>query len=118
MKRILRLIAGKAGLVYSILCISGLSYLSAQQDDSVFFSREINPVVRSKWMVNAFGYLPYHSVFSMDSITTLRGIVKGDFEQVDRWTEFNDDGKIIIIYESGYDRLFLIPFEASLEWYV
>ena len=118
MKRILRLIAGKAGLVYSILCISGLSYLSAQQDDSALFSREINPVVRSKWMVNAFGYLPYHSVFSMDSITTLRGIVKGDFEQVDRWTEFNDDGKIIIVYESGYDRLFLIPFQASLEWYV
>ena len=118
MKRILRLIAGKAGLVYSILCISGLSYLSAQQDDSALFSREINPVVRSKWMVNAFGYLPYHSVFSMDSITTLRGIVKGDFEQVDRWTEFNDDGKIIIIYESGYNRLFLIPFQASLDWYV
>ncbi len=117
MNRLLRPFAGKAGIVCLTLSVSGFG-LNAQQEDSLYFERPVTPVVRSFWMVNGFDYLPHHSVFSMDSVTTLRGLLKVKFDQMDRWTEFDETGETIFFYESGYDRLFRLPFQAPLTWYV
>ncbi len=117
MNRLLRPLVGKAGMVCLLLSVSGFN-LNAQQEDSLHFHRPVSPVVRSLWMVNAFDFLPYYSAFSMDSVTTLRGLLKVKFERMDEWTEFDETGETIFLYESGYDRLYRLPFQAPLLWYV
>ena len=118
MNLVFRRSAGKAGAVCLLLCMIVFNTIYAQQGDSLYFDQPLTPEVQSPWMVSPFEDLPYRSLFSMDSVSSLRGVLKVRFEHADRWTEFSSDGQTILLYESVYDRYFRLPFQAPLEWYV
>ena len=116
MNLVLRPSAGKAGSVCLFMCMIAFNAINAQQGDSLYFYQPLTPEVQSPWMVSPFEDLPYRSLFSMDSVSSLRGVFKVRFEHVDRWTEFTSDGQTIFLYESVYDRYFRLPFQAPLDW--
>ena len=118
MNLVLRPSAGKAGSVCLLMCMIAFNAIYAQQEGSLYFDQPLTPEVQSQWMVSPFEDLPYRSLFSMDSVSSLRGVLKVRFEHVDRWTEFTSDGQTIFLYESVYDRYFRLPFQAPLDWYV
>ena len=118
MNLVLRPSAGKAGAVCLFMCMIAFNVIYAQQEDSLYFNQPLTPKIQSPWMVNPFEDLPYRSLFSMDSVSSLRGVLKVRFEHADSWTEFSSDGQTIFLYESVYDRYYRLPFQASLDWYV
>ena len=118
MNLVLRPSAGKAGSVCLFMCMIAFNVIYAQQEDSLYFYQPLTPEVQSPWMVSPFEDLPYRSLFSMDSVSSLRGALKVRFEHADRWTEFTSDGQTIFLYESVYNRYFRLPFQAPLDWYV
>ena len=118
MNLVLRQSAGKAGIVCFLMCLGTLTSLHAQQEDSLYFSQPVMPVLYSPWAVTPFERQPHESYFSMDSVSSLRGVLKVRFESADKWTGFSSDGQTIFLYEAVYDRYFRLPFQAPLEWYV
>ena len=118
MNLVLRQSAGKAGIVCFLMCLGTLTSLHGQQEDSLYFSQPVMPVLYSPWAVTPFERQPHESYFSMDSVSSLRGVLKVRFESADKWTGFSSDGQTIFLYEAVYDRYFRLPFQAPLEWYV
>ena len=107
----------QVALFYPFLWLVFVNPVRGQQEDSTFFERRLPPDLVSQWVVNPFDPLPFRSVFSMDSVASLRGLIDVRFEESEEWMEISSDGRWISFYEATDDLYMKTPFTAPMEWY-
>lgn len=107
----------QAVLLCPFLWLVMLNAVRGQQEDSTLFERGLPAEVISLWVVNPFEPLPFKSIFSMDSVTSLRGVIDVPYEGSEVWMEISADGNWITFYEAAGDLYLKTPFTAPLGWY-
>ncbi len=107
---------GLAGTVFPFLFLGFISILQGQEEYSIRNSYSFVKLPSSPLTVNPFEE-SFISLFSMDSVSALRGIYPLKNENIELWTEISDDWTIITFYEATYGAFLKVPFTAPVEWY-
>ncbi|MEE9168013.1 MAG: cell surface protein SprA [Candidatus Neomarinimicrobiota bacterium] len=102
--------------VFFLLFLRVFSPLCGQGANSVQNSISFVNGRGSLWIVEPFdNQLTF--MFSVDSATTTRSILKPEDDGTERWTEIEEDWSLITLFEAHNGTFFKVPFSAPVDWY-
>ena len=104
-------------VVILIFFSSNVESFQDEKKDSLYFDKDIFIYPFSQFSVYPFPEFINSSIFFEFNHQLKYNILNPDFEIIDKWVDFSDDGNSIIFYESVNGRYEKIPIQMPINYY-